>query len=101
MEHRGIIVERRELPSVGSRQLCIYQEGVCRNSKRGKCFGESRGATIYAIMKGAREMKKNPGRKERRRLEHKNRIENGIKLQHMHIVEQRKEAKQRQKELNK
>ncbi len=43
-------------------------------------------------------MKKNPGRKERRRLEHKNRIENGIKLQHMHIVEQRKAKERKRKE---
>lgn len=37
-------------------------------------------------------MKKNPGRKERRRLERKMRRENGKRLQHMWIVNQRKAA---------
>lgn len=44
-------------------------------------------------------MKKNPGRKERRRLERKMRRENGKRLQHMWIVNQRKAAKAARKEL--
>ena len=44
-------------------------------------------------------MKKNPGRKERRRLERKLRRENGKRLQHMWIVNQRKAAAAARKEL--
>lgn len=44
-------------------------------------------------------MKKNPGRKERRRREHELMKENSVRLQHMHIVEQRK-AKKRKREEN-
>lgn len=44
-------------------------------------------------------MKKNPGRKERRRKEHELMRENSVRLQHMHIVEQRK-AKKRKREEN-
>lgn len=43
-------------------------------------------------------MKKSPGRKERRRIEHEQRIAHGKELQHMHIVEQRKAARKVYKE---
>lgn len=47
-------------------------------------------------------MKKNPGRKERRRLEREHKRELSKQLQHMHIVEQRKAviAKRREVEAN-
>lgn len=44
------------------------------------------------------KMKKSPGRKERRRIEHEQRIAHGKELQHMHIVEQRKAARKVYKE---
>ena len=44
------------------------------------------------------EMKKNPGRKERRRLEHEMKREHSKELQHMHIVEQRKAKRAAYKE---
>lgn len=43
-------------------------------------------------------MKKSPGRKERRKIEHEQRIAHGKELQHMHIVEQRKAARKVYKE---
>lgn len=43
-------------------------------------------------------MKKSPGRKERRRLEHEAQVKHGKKLQNMHIVEQRKAARAAYKE---
>ena len=43
-------------------------------------------------------MKKNPGRKERRRLEHEMKREHSKELQHMHIVEQRKAKRAAYKE---
>ena len=43
-------------------------------------------------------MKKSPGRKERRRIEHQLRAEHSKELQHMHIVEQRKAARKAYKE---
>lgn len=43
-------------------------------------------------------MKKNPGRKERRRLAREMRRENGKRLQHMWIVNQRKAAAAARKE---
>ena len=46
-------------------------------------------------------MKKNPGRKERRRLKRKNRREDGRKRAHMHIIEQKKLAEQLRKEAKK
>jgi hypothetical protein len=39
------------------------------------------------------KMKKSPGRKERRKIEHEQRIAHGKELQHMHIIEQRKAAR--------